>query len=142
MKLRDALDTISADGRPTNVYSQPYENADGATIIMVARVRGKLRPPKLESTDGAGDEIAVHARPVGVFVIRGDDVKWEPAVDATRIALVGAVTGLVAATLATLAMVRRPPWPDLRGTIGLAGVPGRPAQPVLVAGARHGIDRL
>jgi hypothetical protein len=53
-----------------------------------------------------------------VFVIRGDDVKWEPAIDATRIALVGAVTGLVAATLATLAMVRRPPWPDLRGTIG------------------------
>jgi hypothetical protein len=118
MKLRDALDTISADGRTTNVYSQPYENADGATIIMVARVRGKLRPSKLESADGPGDEIAVRARPVGVFVIRGDDVKWVPAVDATPIALVGVLTGFFAATLATLAMVRRPPWPDLRGTIG------------------------
>ena len=118
MKLRDALDAMSADGRPTNVYSQPYENADGATIIMVARVRGKLRPSKLESTDGSGEEIAVRARPVGVFVIRGDEVKWEPAVDASRIALAGVLTGLVAATLATLAMVRRPPWPDLRGTIG------------------------
>ena len=117
MKLRDALDTMSADGRPTNVYSQPYENADGATIIMVARVRGKLRPSKHESADGSGDEIAVRARPVGVFVIRGDDVKWVPAVDATPIALVGVLTGLLAATLATLAMVRRPPWPDLRGTI-------------------------
>ena len=117
MKLRDALDAISTDGRPTHVYSQPYETADGATIIMVARVRGKLRPAKLESAD-PGDEIAVRARPVGVFVIRGNDVKWEPAIDATRIAMLGAVTGLVAATLATLAMVRRPPWPDLRGTIG------------------------
>jgi hypothetical protein len=118
VKLRDALDTISTDGRTTNVYSQPYETADGATIIMVARVRGRVRPAKVESTDGPGDEIALRAKPVGVFVIRGDDVKWEAAVDATRIALVGAVTGLVAAGLATLAMVRRPPWPDLRGTIG------------------------
>jgi hypothetical protein len=120
VKLRDALDTISTEGRYTNVYSQPYENSDGATIIMVSRVRGKVRPAKLESADGPGDEVAVRAKPVGVFVIRGDDVKWEPAIDATRIALVGAVTGLIAATLATLAMVRRPPWPDLRGTIGHA----------------------
>jgi uncharacterized spore protein YtfJ len=118
MKLRDALDAISDDGRPAHVYSQPYETANGATIITVARVRGRVHPAKRESGDGSGDEIAVRARPVGVFVIRGDDVKWEPAIDATRIALVGAVTGLVAATLATLAMVRRPPWPDLRGTIG------------------------
>ena len=118
MKLRDALDTISTDGRSTNVYSQPYENADGATIIMVSRVHGKVRPENRESADGPGDDIAVRAKPVGVFVVRGDDVKWEPAIDATRIALVGALTGLLAATLATLAMVRRPPWPDLRGTIG------------------------
>lgn len=114
MKLRDALDTMSTDGRLTHVYSQPYETADGVTIITVARVRGKLRPAKLEPGDEPGDEIAVRAKPVGVFVIRGDEVKWEPAVDATRIALVGALTGLIAATLATLAMVRRPPWPDIR----------------------------
>ena len=29
----------------------------------------------------------------------------------------GALIGLVAATFATLAMVRRPPWPDLHGTV-------------------------
>jgi hypothetical protein len=118
VKLRDALDAISTDGRPAHVYSQPYVTADGATIITVARIGGKVRPAKPESGDGSGDEVAVRARPVGVFVIRGDDVKWEPAVDTTRIALVGALTGLVAATLATLAMVRRPPWPDMWGDIG------------------------
>ena len=57
------------------------------------------------------------ARPVGVFVIKDGEATWVPAVDSTRIALVGALTGLVAATLATLAMVRRPPWPDLHGTV-------------------------
>ena len=110
MKLQDALDAISTDGRPSNVYSQPYQTADGATVIAVCKVRGKAKP--------AGDEIAVRAKPVGVFVIRGSDVKWEPAIDATPIALIGVLTGFVAATLATVAMVRRPPWPDLRGTIG------------------------
>jgi hypothetical protein len=35
------------------------------------------------------------------------------AVDANRIALIGVITGLISAVLACVAMVRRPPWPDL-----------------------------
>jgi hypothetical protein len=54
---------------------------------------------------------------LGVFVIKGDRVRWMPAVDATRIALTGSLVGLVSATLAGIAMVRRPPWPDLHGDI-------------------------
>jgi hypothetical protein len=53
-------------------------------------------------------------------VIRDGEATWVPAVDTTRIALVGALTGLVSATLGTLAMVRRPPWPDLHGTVSIA----------------------
>ena len=105
MKLQDALDAISTNGQPARVYSQPFETADGTTIIAVSKVRGKL---------AGGEEVEVRAKPVGVFVIRGEDVKWEAAVDATPIATIGVLTGLVAATLGTLAMVRRPPWPDIR----------------------------
>jgi hypothetical protein len=114
VKLQDALDAISTDGRPTHVYSQPYETADGTTVIAVAKVRGKVGPVKANSLEATSEEVTVHAKPVGVFVLSGGDVKWEPAVDATAIALVGVLTGLVAATFATLAMVRRPPWPDIR----------------------------
>lgn len=110
MKLRDALDAISTNGQPAQVFSQPYQTADGATVIVVSKVRGKFRP----SPDGPPEEIAVRAKPVGVFVIRGGEVKWEAAVDATRVALMGELIGLVAATLATAAMVRRPPWPDIK----------------------------
>ncbi|MDT5091372.1 MAG: hypothetical protein QOH60_735 [Mycobacterium sp.] len=105
MKLSDALDAISTNGQPAKVYSQPYQTADGATIITVSKVRAKLV---------AGEEVELRAKPVGVFVVRGDKSKWEPAVDATPIALIGVITGLVAATLGTLAMVRRPPWPDIK----------------------------
>jgi hypothetical protein len=111
MKLRDALDSIVPDPSAAQVYGQPYQTVDGATVLPVAKVRGRTRP-------GADDaDLRLAVRPVGVFVIKDGVATWVPAVDSTRIALVGAVTGLVAATFATLAMVRRPPWPDLHGTV-------------------------
>ena len=41
MKLRDALDSIVPDPAAAQVYGQPYETADGVTVVPVARVRGK-----------------------------------------------------------------------------------------------------
>ncbi len=114
MKLREALDSIVPDLAAAQVYGQPYETVDGVTIVPVARVRGKAKP----GTDDAG--LRINANPVGVFVIKDGEASWVPAVDSTRIALMGALTGLVSATLATLAMVRRPPWPDLHGTVSYA----------------------
>lgn len=111
MKPRDALDSIVPDPAAGQVYSQPYETADGVTVVPVARVRGRTRP-------GAQDtDLRLSAKPVGVFVIKNGEATWVPAVDQTRIALMGELIGLVAATFATLAMVRRPPWPDLHGTV-------------------------
>lgn len=112
MNLRDALDSIVPNPAAAQVYGQPYETVDGVTIVPVARVRGRTRP---------GDaEFRLAARPVGVFVVKDGEASWVPAVDKTRIALVGALTGLVSATLATVAMVRRPPWPDLHGTVSVS----------------------
>ncbi len=109
MKLRDALDSIVPDAAAAQVYGQTYETVDGVTIVPVARVRGKSK---------AGDaELRLSAWPVGVFVVKDGQASWVPAVDKTRIMAIGALTGLVSATLATLAMVRRPPWPDLHGDI-------------------------
>ncbi|MEU5261484.1 hypothetical protein [Amycolatopsis sp. NPDC021455] len=71
------------------IFGDPYETPDGTTVIPVHR-------------------------PVGVFAVREGQVKWEPAVDATRVALLGLGIGLAAAVLTGLAMVHRPPWPDVR----------------------------
>ncbi|MCX4097317.1 hypothetical protein [Nocardia sp. alder85J] len=80
------------------IYGAPVETADGTTVITVARPGGWPRVPM---------------RPVGIFVVREGTVTWAPAEDHTRIALLGETIGLVAATIATLAILRRPPWPDL-----------------------------
>ena len=81
------------------VYGQPQQTADGTTVITVAKVR---------SRGGS-----VSATPVGVFVIHEGRPRWEPAVDANRIAWIGVLTGLIATTGVAIAMVRRPPWPDV-----------------------------
>jgi hypothetical protein len=78
-----------ADMTDSRTFGDPYETPDGTTVIPVHR-------------------------PVGVFTVREGQARWEPAVDATRVALLGIGVGLVAATLAGIAMVHRPPWPDLR----------------------------
>ena len=97
MNLRDAgelLNTLETDA--SRVYGQSYETADGTTVIPVAKVGG-----------GA----------LGVFVVKDGKVKYEPAVDATRVAVMGILVGMVSAALAGVAMVRRPPWPDLHGDV-------------------------
>ena len=88
MKLSDVLDQLPADGAARRVYGEPYETADGATVIPVAK-------------------------PLGVFVVRGGEASWVPAVDHNRIALIGVTTGLLAAVISTLAVLRQPPWPRI-----------------------------
>ena len=102
MNLREARETFGTvvpnpDASP--VYGEPYETADGATVISVAKVRG------------------LRAKPAGVFVIKDGKATWQPAVDGQRTAMMGILVGLVSATLAGIAMIRRPPWPDLKSDI-------------------------
>lgn len=110
MRLPDSITSLPTDTDSSQVFGEPIETPDGSIIIPVSRVRSK--------PDGQGGRLGrLTAKPVGVFVIKDGATTWTPAVDHTRIALLGELIGLVAATLATVAMVRRPPWPDLRGDI-------------------------
>ena len=89
MKLSDVLDQSPTDQAAGGVYGEPYRTDDGTTVIRVAK-------------------------PVGVFVIReGGKAYWVPAVDANRVALIGVLTGLLSAVIATLAVLRQPPWPRI-----------------------------
>lgn len=91
-QARDAL-TVK------RVFGEPYEK-DGVTLIPVARVQGGAGGGGGEGPDGqgrgSGSGFGVIARPVGVFLIRGDEVSWRPAVDLNRIVLGGQVVAIVA----------------------------------------------
>lgn len=109
MKFAEVLDQLADHDVDEHVYGEPYQTPDGATVITATRVR----------VGSTGKAAGFTAAPVGVFVIRGDAVRWVPVVDANRAAIIGVTTGLLAAVIASLAVLRRPPWPDLRGVIQL-----------------------
>jgi uncharacterized spore protein YtfJ len=95
------LDEILADAGKTlgvrRIYGEPYEK-NGVTIIPAARVMGGAGgggATEMSGTDstgaggipatGNGVGFGMTGRPVGAFVIKGDEVKWIPAVDVNRV---------------------------------------------------------
>ena len=98
MNIPESLEQLPTNGTRGRVYGEPYRTADGGTVIPVAKVRADT------------------STPMGLFVIYEGTARWVPAIDSNRIALVGIITGLISATIGTLAVLRRPPWPDLSAT--------------------------
>jgi len=92
------------------VFGEPYE-AEGVTVIPAAKIvggagGGEGERPK-EQEKGAGSGFGVVARPVGAYLIRGDQVSWRPAVDVNRIILGGQVVMAIALlTIRTIVKAR------------------------------------
>lgn len=105
MELWTELDRLREGAVEPRVFGDPYETATGTTIVPVSRTGGFGRTVK----------------PVGAFIVHDGTAQWVPAVDKTRIALLGGFVGLAAAVISTLAVLRRPPWPDLSAR-GLAAM--------------------
>lgn len=76
------------------VYGDPIER-EGLTIVPAARVRGGGGGGSDTENNGGGG-FGLTASPVGVYVVKGGEVAWEPAVDVNRISTLGIVAGIVA----------------------------------------------
>jgi uncharacterized spore protein YtfJ len=80
------------------VYGEPYEK-NGVTVIAAARVSGGAGGGgghDEQGQEGEGGGFGVQARPAGAYVIKGDQVRWMPAVDVNRVM---SVLGVVAVAL-------------------------------------------
>lgn len=81
------------------VYAEPYEK-DGVTVITAARVSGGGgggTGQNKQEGQGEGGGFGVNASPAGAYVIKGDNVRWVPAVDPQKLfASVGVVIIAVA----------------------------------------------
>lgn len=93
--IRDAQDVMTV----RRVFGDPIEK-DGVTVIPAAKVRGGGGGGFGEGPDsagrGGGGGFGVSARPAGAYVIKDGMVTWKPAIDATRIALMGQLVAIVA----------------------------------------------
>lgn len=100
------------------VFGEAYVSGD-TTVIPVAKVMGGsgmgygggARPDTAEADvggvegEGGGGGFGVRAKPAGVYVVRGGDVQWQPALDVNRLALGGQI--LVAVAVLAWAFRRR-----------------------------------
>ena len=86
------------------VFGEPYEAGNGTVIITVSRSGWGRRP-----------ECAV-----GIFTVSAEAATWTPAVDVSRHALIGVCTGFAAAVIGTVAVLRRPPWPEMTERVMIA----------------------
>jgi uncharacterized spore protein YtfJ len=96
MRVMDVVNEAKGAMRASEVFGTPYEK-EGITVIPAARIAG--------GAGGGGDQqdpqaggvgFGVSSRPIGAFVIKDRNVRWEPAVDINRVILMGQVVAIVA----------------------------------------------
>jgi uncharacterized spore protein YtfJ len=88
MDVREIL-TISRGAMSAKVvFGEPFTK-DGVTVIPAARVWGGAgggHQQKSKSVPGGnGGGFGLRAKPAGAYVIRGQQVRWMPAVDVNQI---------------------------------------------------------
>lgn len=86
------------------IFGEPYEAINNTVIVTVARKGWGTR----------------YEHPIGIYTVRADSTTWTPAVDASQVALIGVCTGFVAAAISTIAVLRRPPWPEMTERVMIA----------------------
>jgi uncharacterized spore protein YtfJ len=92
--LTQARDTMTVK----QVFGEPYEK-DGVTVIPVAAVGGGGGGGSGEQSGegkGGGGGFGMSARPAGMYVIKGEDVKWIPAFDMNRVIMGGQIVAIIA----------------------------------------------
>jgi uncharacterized spore protein YtfJ len=97
--VEQARDVVSV----RRVFGEPIER-DGVVVLPVAVVRGGAgggageARPSGEAPGGTsgGAGWGAMARPAGVFVISGDGVRWQPAIDVNRVIVGGQIVAIVA----------------------------------------------
>jgi uncharacterized spore protein YtfJ len=101
MELPEVLGRAAEAAQVRRVFGEPIER-EGLTVVPAAEVRGGAgggqgRGPKEGSdSEGAGGGYGFTARPAGVFVIRGDQVEWRPALDLGKVILGGQLVAITA----------------------------------------------
>jgi uncharacterized spore protein YtfJ len=85
------------------VIGDPYEK-NGTMVLPAVSIRGGGGGGGGESVErtpgGVGGGVGLTARPVGAYVIRGDQVSWVPAIDVNRMVLGGQFVAVIALLVA------------------------------------------
>jgi uncharacterized spore protein YtfJ len=105
MDVRGILATAQDAMSVKRVFGEPFAKNE-VTIIPAARVwggaGGGLQDRRGSVPGGQGGGFGIRAKPAGAYVVRGENVRWVPAVDANQI-----VAGFQALALVVFLVRRR-----------------------------------
>lgn len=94
MNIAEVVGSVKDSITVKRVFAEPYEK-NGVTVIPAALVSGGGgggTGHDEKGGEGEGGGFGVKGRPIGAYVVKGDDVAWRPAVDPNRMFMViGAV---------------------------------------------------
>ncbi len=96
MKLDEVLTNARDAITVRRVFADPYDK-EGVTIIPGAVVSGGGGGGgghDESGQEGEGAGFGMKARPAGAFVVRNGTVRWRPAVDVNRLALIAGVVAV------------------------------------------------
>jgi uncharacterized spore protein YtfJ len=94
MKIDEMVSGTRDAMRAQVVYGDPIER-NGTLVVPAAKVTGGGGGGS-DNQDNGGGGFGLRARPVGAWVIRGDDVTWQPALDLNRAIIGGQIVAIVA----------------------------------------------
>jgi uncharacterized spore protein YtfJ len=108
MEFQKAISGATDSITVKRVFGEAYER-NGVMVIPAAEVMGGGGGGTGEGPDGTGGGggFGVRARPAGVYVVRGEEVSWRPAVDLNRVVLGCQLLGLAAIFLTYRRLRRR-----------------------------------
>jgi uncharacterized spore protein YtfJ len=99
VNVSEILAMATESAHVKRVFGEPIER-EGALVIPVATVIGGMGGGQGTQGDGSeqgsGAGLGIVARPAGMYVIKGDNVAWRPALDLNRVILGGQAVAVVA----------------------------------------------
>jgi uncharacterized spore protein YtfJ len=102
--IREVVDSTATE----KVFGSPISR-DGITVVPVAKVSGGggggSSAEGTADAAGSGGGMGMSAKPLGVFVIRGGNVGWRPAVDVNKV-IIGVQIVAVIALLTVRALIK------------------------------------
>jgi hypothetical protein len=93
MKVDEMLHGVRDAMTARTVFAEPIER-NGIMIIPAAKVRGGGGGGSASQENGGG-RVGRLGPPAGAYVIRGDKIGWEPAIDVNRAILGGQIVAIV-----------------------------------------------
>jgi hypothetical protein len=108
MNMPEVLDQVRSSIDAKRVYADAVHE-DGVTVVPAATVRGGGGGGS-DEVGAAGGGFGIVGNPTGAWVVKEGKVSWKPAIDATKVLVIGeltAIVGLVAWRSVRVAQTRR-----------------------------------